>query len=311
MLTALCATFRRRAEWTNHVIYAGYSSRLGILEETLTDIHLLEFASAHPGHVWTHKFTKKQESSTSGADWVWCIGQPGSWLTLAIQAKIVSPSTRRCHYLNYKDGQQRRQLVHYARRVGALPLYCLYGHVVPAQAPAAPGAPPEQWACAFLSPRAVHYAATQLRTREQDDLLRLGIPWMLPFCEGARLRREDGGSEAPTPFTGLDVARGFAEAHHRQFSALGRRDLLVPSRNPLALVSTKFPRTVAALLSGYAGRARTASPVASVSVLSSIGLAETMQEFQRVRTPKERFHILLDRLSKTARAKRERTQGPQ
>jgi hypothetical protein len=43
----LSQTFSERARWTNNVIYQGLSSRLGILEETITDMHLLEIANSH------------------------------------------------------------------------------------------------------------------------------------------------------------------------------------------------------------------------------------------------------------------------
>ena len=121
---------------------------------------------------------------------------------------------------------------------------------------------------------------------------------MLPFCEGARVRGKNAARRPPAgPFSGGDVARGFAQAHEKQFGVLPQRGFLVPSRNPLALVTNRFPRAVAGLLSGFAGHERK-PPAALVSVLSSVNLAETMSECQRIREPRARFRFLVKRLSR-------------
>ena len=115
-LSDLCQTFSERADWTNRIIGGGLSTRLGVLEEKITDVNLITIQDRHPNHVLTRKFSRKEEGSSSGADWLWCIGEPGSWLLLLVQAKIVNPKTGTCHYLNYKKGKQRSLLKQYAKR---------------------------------------------------------------------------------------------------------------------------------------------------------------------------------------------------
>ena len=185
----LCTTFHAQAAWTQNMIGKGLSFRLGLLEETLTDIHLIQIAMAHDGYVVTRKFTRREEGAASGADWLWCIGGPGAWLSLLVQAKIVNPQTGKCRYLHYKHGEQRRRLLTFARRHRLLPLYCIYGLVdaplVPVK-PIVPAAPnePDQWSCTMVSPRTIKRMASR-RSRAHEDLLELGLPWKMLFC-GAR-----------------------------------------------------------------------------------------------------------------------------
>ena len=127
----LCETLTILAQWTNEIIAKGHLTGLGILEETITNYIfyiLIETESRHSQHVYTKQFSRKQEGSESGADWLWCIGNPGEWLPILIQAKIVNPRTKQCHHLNYgtRHGKQGQLLVRYARTNRLLPLYCIY-----------------------------------------------------------------------------------------------------------------------------------------------------------------------------------------
>lgn len=78
----LCATFQECTVWANSIIEDGFSSRLGILEETITDINLITIARKHSDFILTKKFSRREEGSKSGADWLRCIGEPGAWLSL-------------------------------------------------------------------------------------------------------------------------------------------------------------------------------------------------------------------------------------
>jgi hypothetical protein len=80
----LYETFHEQAQWTSDIIQSGFSTRLGILEETITDMHLLAIARRHGDYVVTRKFSRKEEGSQSGADWLWCIGEPGAWFSLLV-----------------------------------------------------------------------------------------------------------------------------------------------------------------------------------------------------------------------------------
>ena len=126
--SSLCQTLRTLAQWTNQTIAKGYVSGLGILEETITDYTLNEIAVRHPEYIYTKKFSRKQEGCESGADWLWCIGSPGAWLPVLVQAKVVNPRTKQCHFLNYstRHGKQCTIFLRYARTHQLLPLYCIY-----------------------------------------------------------------------------------------------------------------------------------------------------------------------------------------
>lgn len=279
----LCATFQERAEWTDRIIAAGYSSRLGILEETITDIHLLEFARRHPLNVWTKKFTRKEEGSLSGADWLWCIGGADGWLPMAIQAKLIDPTHGTCRYLDYRHGEQRRNLVRFARRFRLVPLYCIYSHLDGTFDPVSIRVPRRwklarsQWACAFVTPRDVQRLVTQDK-RKQQDVLAVAIPWMLPFRDIKRRTR--GLAKA--------VARQLRSATDRAQSAFGSSLLPVQTQgdggiqraqwsepNPMGLVVDQFPVPVARLL---AGDKWLKGLVSGVSVISDSPVAEALHQ---------------------------------
>ncbi|WP_437593361.1 hypothetical protein [Sorangium sp. So ce1000] len=92
---------------------------MGISEETLTDVVLVELDRRLRPHVLTKKFTKHEESSVSGADWLWAIGRPGRWLTLLVQAKLARPDAARLPGLHHGKGSQRKTLVSYAMQTSS------------------------------------------------------------------------------------------------------------------------------------------------------------------------------------------------
>jgi hypothetical protein len=289
--SALRTTLESRASWTNSIIRDGFTSRLGILEETITDMHLLEIHQRHRAHVWTRKFTRKEEASLSGADWLWIIGEPGSWLPIAIQAKIVNPASGQCRLLNYKGGQQRRTLVRFARTYRFLPRYCIYSTLDGSFIPNSPLVPPglrlplEQWACTLVAPKAISALAQRKATR-QADILNEGIPWAVPFAgpsssSPASSRR----LSPPSSFTRSDSLATFVANRMPQLapSAIEAGQVENPRKNisrrirwddpdPRATLSDTFPLLAAYLLAGYGARrvwgsTRERLPVAGVSVI--------------------------------------------
>jgi hypothetical protein len=52
---ALYETFSEQAQWTSDIIHSGFSTRLGILEETITDMNLLAIARRHTDYIVTRK----------------------------------------------------------------------------------------------------------------------------------------------------------------------------------------------------------------------------------------------------------------
>lgn len=176
---------KKRALWTHRFIERSSVLRLGVMEETITDMHLFSIADKYNDNVITRKFNRREEGAISGADYLWIIGEPGNWLPLLIQAKIINPKTQNCQHFDYKDGVQRKQLLQYARCHSFVPMYCIYSYVPPKiQFPDRFGNSTqdrEDWACSFLSPKAVRQLAAEGK-KQQQEILKYSIPWMDPFC---------------------------------------------------------------------------------------------------------------------------------
>lgn len=175
---------QERAHWTHNIIEKSAMYRLGIMEETITDMHLFSIADQFKNNVLTKKFNRREEGSKSGADWLWLVGEPGSWLPLLIQAKIINPQTGNCNYLDYKSGEQRTRLLTYARQHKFVPLYCIYS-MIPSSFPLPQFSNRKMrsykdWACSFVSPKTVRILSSSGK-KTQYDILQHAIPWMEPF----------------------------------------------------------------------------------------------------------------------------------
>ena len=192
---------KKRAEWTNRFIERSFAFRLGIMEETITDMHLFSVADEYSDNVIVRKFNRREEGAVSGADWLWIIGAPGSWLPLLVQAKIVNPETRVCRFLDYNKGEQRRHLVQFARQHSFIPVYCIYSYIPPLatfRKRIIDIQDTQDWACSFVSPKTVRMLSKSGK-KSQEDILAHGIPWMDPF-----LLLADNQS-----FSGETIARSF------------------------------------------------------------------------------------------------------
>jgi hypothetical protein len=125
----ICDTFREQAQRVaKEVDTAGYTG-LGIQEETISDLLLNQIQFDHQENFLTRKFTKKEEGNITGADWLWCLGEPGFWITFAVQAKIVNTDTGRINYLHYRNGEQYDLLINFCRQFRFVPKYSIYGNI--------------------------------------------------------------------------------------------------------------------------------------------------------------------------------------
>ena len=128
-MTQLCETFQGRAHWTWDILAKARAINSQIGEETITDLHCLEFKLRHPTEVYTRTFSKREEGE-NGADWEWWFTDKSKWLGFRIQAKIIDFETNSFRHLHYKNlyGYQVDKLLHRAL-TGThkkIPLYCLY-----------------------------------------------------------------------------------------------------------------------------------------------------------------------------------------
>ena len=195
----VCRVLQDRAAATYELIDYSFVEGLGVSEETITDVNLVEVRRALPAlHVVTKKFTKHEESASSGADWLWVFGQPGRWVSLLVQAKLARPGADTVPKLHHDKGQQRQLLVACARTNNWIPLYVVY-NARPAptptagrgatQAAATPGsacaameADHRQSGCLAVRPRTVARMFRAHRTTKVAMLLEGGRPWASLFC---------------------------------------------------------------------------------------------------------------------------------
>lgn len=126
---ALYDAFKYRASMIHELITFSYSrEHLGVSEESITEMTLVELERTLAPHLITRKFNKHEEFSDSGADWLWTIGRPGRWFSLLIQAKLARPGRKDLRGLHHNDGGQLAQLIAYAREQRCLPLYAVYNN---------------------------------------------------------------------------------------------------------------------------------------------------------------------------------------
>ena len=291
---ALYETFHEQARWTSEIIQRGFSTRLGILEETITDMNLIAIAQRHSDYVVTRKFSRKEEGSQSGADWLWCIGEPGAWFSLLVQAKVIHPHTSICRFLDYRSGEQRRLLTQFARHYRLFPVYCLYSCIPDGTYPDAKLLPSlayieaSEWSCALIAPKYVRLLVERDQ-KKQFELLRYGIPWSHPFYCAAK---------ADDQVLAVELARALEQTRDDLETRDGRRSkrranstdtssstdnyVLSTERiqwenpNPSLLVTPDLPRIVLRLLQGKIPA--TQAPIAGVSIVSPIPIRPILKQ---------------------------------
>lgn len=174
------------ADEVNKARYTG----LGIQEETITDMLLNHIAYEHKENFATRKFTRKEEGNYSGADWLWCIGEPGAWITFAIQAKIANIDTGRVNFLHYRKGEQHSLLINFARQFRFVPKYTIYANVsdkielFSKRVPELSNTPLEQWSFASVSPVYIKHLLAS-KERHISNVLQFAVPWSYAFHENS------------------------------------------------------------------------------------------------------------------------------
>lgn len=194
-----CDVLRDRAAAVHELVTFSYAQGLGVSEEAITDMLAVEIRRRLPAnHVFTRKFTRHEESSVSGADWLWVIGKPGKWLAILVQAKLARPGQASLRSLHHKNGAQRKMLVQHARAKKYIPLYVIYtgftgdtsatsktkSHQPLSWTPACPQAlDPGQMGCVAVRPSQIArmHQSRKLRT-SVVRLINAGNPLACLFC---------------------------------------------------------------------------------------------------------------------------------
>jgi len=187
MNQTICETFKNQASRISKEIARANYTGLGIQEETLSELLLNRIQFEHDENFITRKFTKKEEGNITGADWLWCIGEPGSWITFAVQAKIVSPATERVNYLHYRKGEQYNLLINFCKQFRFIPKYSVFYEPNEDIEIFAKGMeelrdiPLEQWSLSMISPKYVNDLLTP-KDRHISKVLQFSLPWSYLFC---------------------------------------------------------------------------------------------------------------------------------
>ncbi len=187
----LCDTFRGLAFRTWDQL--ARSRRVGHqpLEETFTDLNLLELKERHAGEVITQVFNKPQEG-INGADWEWWLTDTArsQWLGLRVQAKILDLIGNEFKHLHYRNGRayQATRLQSTCKRLGLIPLYCVYihsntGNEFSYQCGSFANVK-ESFGCSLVSLGVINRLRRTGRRRRLSDLAPFCVPWHCLVCCG-------------------------------------------------------------------------------------------------------------------------------
>lgn len=122
--------FEKLASYTWHRILYSEEFKISQGEETITDLNLLEIAMSQYSGVKVIKAAKYDEKN-QGTDWEWWIGNSSiGYLRYAVQAKKIDKKFIHYKSLGHKVESERQIhiLEKYARKCGAIPLYCFYNY---------------------------------------------------------------------------------------------------------------------------------------------------------------------------------------
>lgn len=272
-MESICKTFKNQAfQIDNEIARAGYTG-LGIQEETLSDLLLNRIQFEHEDNFFTRKFTRKEEGNISGSDWLWCIGEPGAWITFAVQAKIVNLKTGRVHYLHYREGEQYNLLVNFSKQFGVIPKYSIFAKVdenaanLNEKCDALKDIPLEQWAFSTVSPKYIKNLSTR-KERHISSVLQFAIPWSYVFCS----KETNSKSIARQIAQNLEDIYWVLENSYRQQNNQTPRNsfkqIIWENPQPSKLVTQDVPLPVLYLLTQP--RFIHKVPIANVSIFSNI-----------------------------------------
>jgi hypothetical protein len=145
----------------------------------------------HPREIFSRLYTKPEEGRY-GADWEWWFtdAQEKDWLGLRAQAKVLQLSSNQFPHLHYKKNgiYQSRRLKRTCKKLGLIPLYCLYTVWRPTDAPTREPCglftqSAEDYGCSLVSLNHIEL----LRDKgEEKSLLRVidkACPWHCLVCE--------------------------------------------------------------------------------------------------------------------------------
>jgi hypothetical protein len=272
-------SIERQTLWIANEMGKAIHTGLAIQEEAFTDILLNDIQFEHKENILTRKFSHKEEGNITGADWLWCIGEPGSWITFAVQAKIVNMDTGRVRYLHYKNGEQYSQLISFSKRFHFIPKYSIYAKVdeeielFSKEVPELRDISPVQWAFTAISPKYIKQLSKP-NERHLSSVLQFAIPWSYIFDVG--INKNAKLAEIIT--NNLEnLYWPFDNEYRRQRKEkpkVNYKRLISENPQPSKMVSKSIPLPVLYLMTQRSFPAKI--PISSVSVLSGIPISQAL-----------------------------------
>jgi hypothetical protein len=254
-------------------------TRLGVQEETITDILLNGIQSENEANFFTRKFSHKEEGNITGADWLWCIGEPGSWITFAVQAKIANMKTGRINFLHYRGGRQYTQLVSFSKRFRFIPKYSFYAKVdekteLYSKTMLEPkDISPTGWSFTGISPKYIKHLSNSSE-RHISSVLQFAIPWSHVFYTG----KHENMKLAETIAANLEDTYWFFTNEYRrrrnEKPIFNYERLVSEDPQPTRMISKSIPLPVLYLATQKSFPAEV--PISNVAVLSGIPVSQAL-----------------------------------
>lgn len=190
MTPHLCHTFLNLALETHDRLKAARSVGHQLLEETITDLNILELKRRHPTEIYCQTFTKPQEG-INGADWEWWLTDPtrSRWLGLRVQAKVLELKSDTFAHLHYRPKRgrayQSTRLKAAAEADGLIPMYCVYAHPPASATGWAKYGSSETYGCALLQVKDVERLRRRGKSNDFVSVMSRRVPWSWLVCVGS------------------------------------------------------------------------------------------------------------------------------
>lgn len=185
MSHSLCKTFRHLAVQTLSQIERARFVGHQPLEETFTDINILELKYRHPTEIYCQTFSKPQEG-VNGADWEWWLTDAiaSKWLGMRVQAKVINIKTNSFLHLHYKSGNtyQTTKLQNSAAADGLIPMYCLFTDIPPKKSEAVLLDSSESYGCSLTTAKHIENLRKKGNAIDFASVISQAMPWHWLVC---------------------------------------------------------------------------------------------------------------------------------
>lgn len=204
MAVSLCKTFLSLAFSTHHRLARARRVLHQPLEETFTDLNILELKSRHSTEIYSEVFSKRREG-VNGADWEWWLtnNSRNSWLGLRVQAKVLHLAKNTFEHLHYRDKKTKIYQLHKlqteAARHGLVPLFCIYVNGISRKNLQGrqclnPAYATQSYGCSLVSSAHVARLQAAAETKDLYSVMREAIPWHCLVCSNCQPQ----GADLPT-----------------------------------------------------------------------------------------------------------------